>query len=128
MRGRFICDQPRDYRADVFGSEKTKAAFFKCLSEACVKPGWVAHAWCVMSNQYHPCFTRPQPNRVEGMRWLQATFSMRFNRPRNERGHVFKGGGTRLCWSSRTQRERSAIQSGTGASASDRNDGGMALD
>jgi putative transposase len=80
-----------NYRADVFGTEKTKAAFLKCLEEASVKSGWRVHAWCVMSNHYHLCFTTPQPNLVEGMRWLQATFSMRFNRLRNERGHVFQG-------------------------------------
>lgn len=80
-----------NYRADVFGAETTKAAFLKCLGEASVKSGWQVHAWCVMSNHYHLCFTTPQPNLVEGMRWLQATFSLRFNRLRNERGHVFQG-------------------------------------
>ena len=80
-----------NYRADVFRSEATKAAFLKCLGEAAQKSGWIVHAWCVMSNHYHLCFTTPQPNLVEGMRWLQATFSVRFNRLRNERGHVFQG-------------------------------------
>lgn len=80
-----------NYRANVFRGEKTKAAFLKCLGEASVKSGWRVHAWCVMSNHYHLCFTTPRPNLVEGMRWLQATFSMRFNRLRNERGHVFQG-------------------------------------
>lgn len=80
-----------NYRADVFGHETTKAAFLKCLAEASEKSGWSVHAWCVMSNHYHLCFTTPLPNLVEGMRWLQATFSLRFNRLRNERGHVFQG-------------------------------------
>ena len=79
-----------NYRAKVFGAEKTKAAFLKCLGEASAKSGWAVHAWCVMSNHYHLCFTTPQPNLVEGMRWLQATFSMRFSRLRNERGNVFQ--------------------------------------
>lgn len=80
-----------NYRADVFGTEATKQAFIKCLGEAAGKSGWVVHAWCVMSNHYQLCLTTPQPNLVEGMRWLQATFSTRFNRMRNERGHVFQG-------------------------------------
>jgi putative transposase len=80
-----------NYRGDVFGRDATKAAFLKCLGEAAVKSGWVVHAWCVMSNHYHLCFTTPQPNLVEGMRWLQATFSIRFNRLRRESGHVFQG-------------------------------------
>jgi hypothetical protein len=44
-----------------------------------------------MSNHYHLCITTPQANLVEGMRWLQATFSIRFNRLRKERGHLFQG-------------------------------------
>ena len=28
---------------------------------------------------------------MEGMRWLQGTFSVRFNRLRDERGHLFQG-------------------------------------
>ncbi len=80
-----------NYRADVFGRESTRAAFMKCLDEACTKSGWVVHAWCVMSNHYHLCLETPLPNLVAGMKWLQATFSLRFNRLRNERGHVFQG-------------------------------------
>ncbi len=80
-----------NYRADVFGLEATKAAFLQCLDEACGKSGWVVHAWCVMSNHYHLCLRTPYANLVDGMRWLQATFSVRFNRFRNERGHVFQG-------------------------------------
>lgn len=80
-----------NYRADVFGKESTREAFLKCLDEACAKSGWVVHAWCVMSNHYHLCVETPSPNLVAGMKWLQATFSLRFNRLRNERGHVFQG-------------------------------------
>ena len=80
-----------NYRAAVFAANPTKAAFLKCLDEACRKSGWVVHAWCVMSNHYHLCVETPEPNLVEGMRWLQATFSVRFNRMRREHGHVFQG-------------------------------------
>jgi len=78
-------------RADVFGADTTKAAFMQCLGEASEKSGWVVHAWCVMSNHYHLCITTPRPNLVEGMQWLQATFSNRCNRLRNERGPLFQG-------------------------------------
>jgi REP element-mobilizing transposase RayT len=80
-----------NYRADVFRGERTRAAFLKCLDEAARKAGWVVHAWAVMSNHYHLCLETPQPNLVEGMRWLQSTFSLRFNGLRKERGHVFQG-------------------------------------
>ena len=80
-----------NYRADVFATDATKTSFLKCLGEACEKAGWLIHAWCVMSNHYHLCLRTPQANLVEGMRWLQATFSVRFNRFRSEQGHVFQG-------------------------------------
>lgn len=32
----------------------------------------------------------PEGNLVEGMRWLQGTFGIRFNALRGERGHVFQ--------------------------------------
>ena len=80
-----------NYRADIFRSDKTKEAFLNCLGEACTKTGWVVHAWCVMSNHYHVAVSTPRANLVDGMRWLQGTFSTRFNRMRNERGHLFQG-------------------------------------
>jgi len=80
-----------NYRADVFRGEKTKAAFLQCLDEACGKTGWRVQAWCLMSNHYHLAVETPQANLVEGMRWLQGTFAVRFNRLRGERGHLFQG-------------------------------------
>jgi len=80
-----------NYRADIFRGTKTRAAFLNCLDEACAKTGWRVHGWCVMSNHYHLAVETPQANLVEGMRWLQGTFSVRFNRLRQERGHLFQG-------------------------------------
>ena len=80
-----------NYRTDIFRSDKAKAAFLKCLGEACAKTGWVVHAWCLMSNHYHLAVSTPGANLVDGMRWLQGTFSTRFNRMRHERGHLFQG-------------------------------------
>jgi REP element-mobilizing transposase RayT len=80
-----------NYRADLFRGTKTRAAFLKCLDEACGKTEWRVHAWCIMSNHYHLAVETPHANLVEGMRWLQGTFSVRFNRLRRERGHLFQG-------------------------------------
>jgi REP element-mobilizing transposase RayT len=80
-----------NYRAPLFRSEKTKLAFLKCLGEACERTGWLVHAWAIMSNHYHLALSTPRANLVEGMRWLQGTFANRFNRFRDERGHVFQG-------------------------------------
>jgi putative transposase len=80
-----------NYRAPIFRAEKTKTAFLKCLAETCEKTGWRVSAWCVMSNHYHLAVETPRGNLVEGMRWLQGTFSNRYNRFRDERGHLFQG-------------------------------------
>ena len=80
-----------NYRSDIFGAERTKAAFLKCLGEACEKAAWKVHAWCVMTNHFHLALETPQPNLVEGMRWFEGTFANRFNRMRKERGHLFQG-------------------------------------
>ena len=80
-----------NYRADIFRSDRAKRAFLKCLDEACEKTGWRVCAWCLMPNHYHLAIETPRPNLMEGMRWLQSTFSMRFNRLRKEHGHLFQG-------------------------------------
>ena len=80
-----------NYRADLFQTAKTKAAFEACLFEACAKSGWVLHAFVIMRNHYHLAVETPQGNLVAGMQWLQATFANRFNKLRGERGHLFQG-------------------------------------
>ena len=80
-----------NYRRDVFAAEKTKAAFERCLIQACVRSGWTLHAYVVMRNHYHLALETPNGNLVIGMQWLEATFANRFNRMRGEHGHLFQG-------------------------------------
>ncbi|MSU47775.1 MAG: transposase [Opitutus sp.] len=80
-----------NYRRDVFESAATAAAFEHCLFEACDQAGWRLHAFTLMRNHFHLALETPRANLVEGMHWLQSTFATRFNRFRNERGHLFQG-------------------------------------
>jgi putative transposase len=80
-----------NYRADIFGTEGARAAFETCLFEACEKSDWVLHAFVIMRNHYHLALETPMGNLVAGMQWLQATYANRFNKFRNERGHLFQG-------------------------------------
>jgi len=80
-----------NYRADIFATDGAREAFIKALDEACERTGWIIHAWCLMSNHYHLALSTPQPNLADGMQWFQGTFCTRFNRFRNEKGHVFQG-------------------------------------
>ena len=43
----------------------------------------------LMSNHYHLVFQTPQANLVAGMRWLQNTYTRRFNVGNQLWGHVF---------------------------------------
>ncbi len=80
-----------NYRADIFGTEGAKKSFVKTLGEACEKFDWELSAYCLMSNHYYLCLGTPLGNLSVGMRWLQATFAMRFNKYRKEHGHLFQG-------------------------------------
>ncbi|HWA25852.1 MAG TPA: transposase [Lacunisphaera sp.] len=80
-----------NYRTDVFKATATKAAFEDCLFEAGAKSGWRLHAFVIMRNHFHLAVETPDGNLVSGMHWLQCTFATRFNRLRNERGHLFQG-------------------------------------
>jgi putative transposase len=78
-----------NYRKELF-EEGGAGAFEKTLFEACAKCGWLLHAYVIMSNHYHIAVETPEANLVQGMRWLQGTFGIRFNAFRGERGHVFQ--------------------------------------
>jgi putative transposase len=80
-----------NYRANIFVTEGAKAAFEHCLFETCARSAWLLHAFVIMRNHYHLAVETPKGNLVAGMQWLQATFANRFNRFRNERGHLFQG-------------------------------------
>jgi putative transposase len=80
-----------NYRAAIFSDGKAREAFEGCLFETCEKSRWVLHAYVVMNNHFHLAVETPEGNLVAGMQWLQGTFANRFNRFRDERGHVFQG-------------------------------------
>ena len=59
-----------NYRSWIFETKGARESFLKCLGQACESMGWRLHAWCLMGNHYHLCLKTPQPNLVEGMKWL----------------------------------------------------------
>ena len=80
-----------NYRKDLFATGRSGSAFEKALFETAERCEWKLYAYVIMSNHYHLAMMTPQPNLVEGMKWLQGTFATRFNRYNGERGHVFQG-------------------------------------
>lgn len=80
-----------NYRAHVFKTEGARQAFEACVFAAAERSGWLLHAFVIMGNHYHLAVETPQGNLVAGMQWLQSTFANRFNKLRDERGHLFQG-------------------------------------
>jgi REP element-mobilizing transposase RayT len=80
-----------NYRRDLFISPSEAEAFLETLREAKRLMGWSVHAYALMRNHYHLAIETPEPNLVEGMHWLQSTWATRFNRFRQEHGHLFQG-------------------------------------
>jgi putative transposase len=79
------------YRSDIFGSRGAARSFQRCLFEACARFLWRLHAFIIMRNHFHLAVETPEPNLSLGMKWLQGTWAIRFNRFRGEMGQPFQG-------------------------------------
>jgi len=80
-----------DHLEKIFWDEEDRKRFLQCMLEVCGKTGWWLHAYVLMSNHYHFLLETPQPNLVAGMKWLQGTYTQRFNARHHTRGHLFQG-------------------------------------
>jgi putative transposase len=61
------------------------------LGDACERTGWRVHAWVLMDNHYHLLLETPEANLVNGMKWLQGTYTQRYNARHRQCGHLFQG-------------------------------------
>jgi len=75
----------------IFWSDADRELFLKTLDEACVRCGWRIHAFVLMGNHYHLLLETPEANLVAGMKWLQGTYTQRFNGRNKRWGHLFQG-------------------------------------
>ncbi|MDF7799387.1 transposase [Pontiellaceae bacterium B1224] len=82
----------RGNRGDaIFLDDKDRETFIDTLEEACTKTGWLVHAFCLMGNHYHLLLETPEANLVSGMKWLQGTYTQRFNARHKVWGHLLQG-------------------------------------
>ncbi len=75
----------------VFQDDSDRQRFLQTLAETCAKTGWQIHAYVLTANQYQMLVETPQPNLVVGMKWLQGTYTLRFNVRHGLHGHLFQG-------------------------------------
>ncbi len=76
-------------REAIFLDDDDRRFFLQTLSEACGRTGWRVHAWVLMGNHYHLFIETPEANLSVGMKWLQNTFTRRFNVRHRKWGRVF---------------------------------------
>ena len=78
-------------REPIFLDDDDNQMFLDALNEVCARTGWRMHAFVLMGNHYHLLIETPEGNLVDGMRWLQGTYTKRFNIRHNQWGHLFQG-------------------------------------
>jgi REP element-mobilizing transposase RayT len=80
-----------DRRKAIFRDDADRVRFLETLAEACGRTGWRLHAYVLMGNHDHFMLETPEANLVAGMRWFQATWTIRFNRRHRLSGHLLQG-------------------------------------
>ena len=75
----------------IFVDEGDRRMWLATLREAWRRTGWRIHAWVLMNNHYHLLLETPETNLVSGMKWLQGTYTQRYNARHRKRGHLFQG-------------------------------------
>ncbi|MGA2751153.1 MAG: transposase [Verrucomicrobiota bacterium] len=78
-------------RRVIFRDDKDYVRFLETLGEACQKTGWRIYAYVLMANHYHLLLETPEANLVAGMKWLQGTYTQRYNCRHQLCGHLFQG-------------------------------------
>ena len=75
----------------IFKDDMDRKRFLETLEESCEKSGWLVHAYVLMANHYHLLVETPEGNLVAGMKWLQGTYTQRYNGRHEVFGHLFQG-------------------------------------
>lgn len=78
-------------QGEIFWGDGDCDVFLETLGQACSRTGWIIHGYVLMVNHYHLLLETPEPNLSIGMKWLQSTYTQRFNRHHSECGHLFQG-------------------------------------
>lgn len=80
-----------DRKEPIFLDPEDRTAFLRTLAETCERTGFLIHSHVLMKNHYHLLLETPEANLVAGMKWLQGTYTQRFNRRHQLVGHLYQG-------------------------------------
>ena len=67
-------------RKTIYRDPADRQRFLETLEEAVDRFGLVVHAYCLLGNHYHRLLQAPRANLTGAAGWLQAAYSIRFNR------------------------------------------------
>ena len=69
----------------IYADEGDRKMWLATLRETWGRTGWGIHAWALMGNHYHLLVETPAANLVSGMKWLQGTYTQRYNARHHKR-------------------------------------------
>src|ERR1700677_3259979 len=75
----------------IYANDQDRELWLQTLAAACEQTGWRVHAYVLLPNHYHLLVETPEANLVAGMKWLQSTYTQRYNARHKVFGHLFQG-------------------------------------
>lgn len=78
-----------DRRTPVFRDDLDRMTFLRLARLTVPKFDWTCHALCLMGTHYHLVLEARRVDLSAGLRWLNWTYAMSFNRRHGRFGHVF---------------------------------------
>ena len=76
---------------NIFRSERDREKFLDYVGKAVKRFDIKVHIYCLMTTHYHFLIETPHPNLSQAIKWINAGYSMYFNRKRRRHGHLFQG-------------------------------------
>jgi len=89
--GRYHVTARGNERKPIYRDDSDRTHFLELLGEATDRFGIRVHAYALMDNHYHLLMQTPEANLSRAMQWLNASYSMWFNRRHRRAGHLLQG-------------------------------------
>ena len=89
--GRFHVTARGNERKAIFRADGDRFHFLELLSQLGDRFGVKVHAYVLMENHYHLLLETPEANLSRAMHWLNASYSVWFNRKYRRAGHLLQG-------------------------------------
>lgn len=75
----------------IFRTDEDRIGYVLMLAATVSRYGWRCLSYCLMGNHLHLLIQTPEPNFIDGMRWLHGHYGRCFNMQHGRTGHLFQG-------------------------------------